>query len=107
MAYKKQYNSLKGHYGGDFEPLDKVIEQEEKPAEVASKPSNDGFVEALNNTVNIRLAPGTDGEIIGQVSRGTRLAYKGRTEIVENTPWYMIEYDGKDAWISGNISKLD
>ena len=101
MAYKKHYNS------GDFEPLDKMTGREEKPAEGASKPANEGLVEVVGNMVNIRLAPGTDGEIIGQVSRGTRLAYKGRTEIVENAPWYMIEYGGKDAWISGNISKLD
>lgn len=107
MAYKKRYGGMKAQYSGDFEPLDKIIRQEEKPAEGASKHSNEGFVEALNNAVNIRLAPGTDGEIIGQAPRGTRLAYKGRTEIVEDTPWYMIEYDGKDAWISGNQSKLN
>lgn len=107
MAYKKRYGGMKAQYSGDFEPLDKIIRQEEKPAEAASKPANEVLVEVVGNMVNIRLAPGTDGEILGQAPRGTRLAYKGRTEIVEDTPWYMIEYDGKDAWISGNISKLD
>ena len=106
MAYKKQYGGVRSEHAGVFAPADKPEQPKEKPVVVPSAPAGEGLVEATNNAVNIRLAPGTDGEIIGQVARGEKLAYKGETQTVENTPWYKVEYDGKDAWISGNISKI-
>lgn len=62
------------------------------------------FVESTGNGVNIRTAPSTvTGKKLGKVYKGDRLPYQG---IISDEGWYLVEYRGQNAWISGKYSKL-
>lgn len=61
-------------------------------------------VEVTGGSVNVRTAPNTQtGKIIGVAHRGDVFPYQGETS--ENG-WFLIEYKGQNAWISGKYAKL-
>ena len=51
----------------------------------------------------VRSAPNTAGKALGVAKKGTKLPYGGQTS--ENG-WYLVEYKGQNAWVSGKYSKL-
>ena len=62
------------------------------------------LVKVTGGTVNVRTAPNTKtGEILGVVKRGSTYEFGGQTSA---DGWFLIDYKGKNAWISGAYSKL-
>lgn len=51
----------------------------------------------------VRSAPNTNGTKLGIVKAGTVLTYGGETS---QTGWLLVEYDGKNGWVSGKYGKL-
>lgn len=51
----------------------------------------------------IRTAPNTDGTRLGAAKRGDELPYGGTTAA---NGWHLVEYEGKNAWVSGAYGKL-
>ena len=51
-----------------------------------------------------RTAPNTDGEKLGVAKNGWTYDYQGQTS--ENG-WHLIEYDGKNGWVSGKYGKVE
>jgi GH25 family lysozyme M1 (1,4-beta-N-acetylmuramidase) len=51
----------------------------------------------------VRTAPNTSGKKLGVAHEGDRLPYGGETS--ENG-WNLVEYKGKNGWVSGKYSKL-
>jgi uncharacterized protein YraI len=51
-------------------------------------------------TLNVRSGPGTSYPRVGQVRRGETYTIVGRTEAGD---WWQITYDGKPAWVSGEL----
>jgi len=60
-------------------------------------------VEIEGGDCYVRTAPGTDGNKMGVAHRGNRYAYQGQTS--ENG-WHLIEFGGKNGWVSGKYSRL-
>ena len=73
----------------------------QKPVEAALKQ-----VKVTGELVNVRSAPGTSARILGVVKKGATLLYQGQEAQVNGTPWYLVEYDGQNAWISGKYSEV-
>lgn len=83
---KKTRELLTGMYG------------ETKPAPV---------VEVVGGTVNVRSAPGTSGtRIIGVARKGEKYHYGGSAEMVDGRDWYLIDYKGREGWITSKFSRL-
>lgn len=57
-------------------------------------PSPTGLVAEAKYTVNVRSGPGTDFDVIGQITPGTRYAILGNTG-----SWYEIDYNGQSAYV--------
>ena len=63
------------------------------------------FIEIL--PIHVRSAPGNQYMSLGTVQPGSRLPYQGETHEDENgVVWYLVEYDGQNAWISGKYSRV-
>ena len=61
-------------------------------------------VRITGGTVNIRTAPNTKtGEIIGVAKRGSKFDFGGQKSA---DGWYLIDYLGRNAWVSGAYSEL-
>jgi len=64
-------------------------------------------VYVTGGSVNVRSAPGTAGtRILGTVHKGDKLPYQDVTNNVDGREWYLIEFKGRNAWISSKYSKL-
>ncbi|WP_058486440.1 C40 family peptidase [Defluviitalea phaphyphila] len=61
--------------------------------------STDGI--STGDRVNIRQAPNTSSEILGQVNKGDSLIIIGKSG-----EWYNIEYNNQEAWIHSNYVNL-
>ena len=59
-------------------------------------------VEVTGGSVNVRIAPGKDGRILGVARRGDRLPWRGQ----DANGWHQVDYRGQGAWISGKYSRL-
>lgn len=58
-------------------------------------------------SLNVRSAPGTeDTKVLGVVHKGDTLPYGGETRQVDGRDWYLIEFDGKNGWVSSKYSKV-
>lgn len=65
------------------------------------------YILITGNSVNIRTAPGTNGKILGVAHKGDRIPYQGEVNTVNDYPWYLVEYDNQNAWVSGKYSKVE
>lgn len=54
-----------------------------------------GRVTAEGNSLNLRAAPGTDGEKIGSLPHGAVVAVDGMKD-----GWFKVKYDGKEGYVS-------
>ena len=82
--------------GKDFDTLFKAID--------GAKPT--GQRVEITGHVNIRTAPGYDSKVIGTAHAGETYPYQGVTKEAEGKPWYLIEYEGDNGWVSGKYAKL-
>lgn len=62
---------------------------------------------AITASLNVRTAPGTTGtKVLGVVHKGDALPYGGETRQVDGRDWFLVEYQGKNAWVSSKYSKI-
>jgi outer membrane protein assembly factor BamD (BamD/ComL family)/uncharacterized protein YraI len=63
------------------------------------------FVESQNDTLNVRLGPGTDYPVIGQVAAGAQLALLGRNEAGD---WLVVCCVGdRPGWVAARLVRTD
>lgn len=78
---------------------EEVEEKEPEPEENSSQ----SVQVCSGNTINVRIEPNTDGEVLGIVRNGDTLEYLGETS--ENG-WFKVSFQGQTAWISGKYTEL-
>ena len=61
------------------------------------------YVEITGDSVNVRSGPGTQYKVLGIVHKGERLPYGGQRS---EDGWYLVEYKGMNAWVSGKFARL-
>lgn len=61
------------------------------------------FVEVAGKSVNVRSGPGLNYAVLGIVHQGDLLPYGGERSA---DGWYLIDYKGMNAWISGKYGRL-
>jgi hypothetical protein len=63
------------------------------------------FVESQGDTLNVRLGPGTDYPVSGQVTAGARLALLGRNEAGD---WLVVCcVDDRPGWVAARLVRTD
>lgn len=63
-------------------------------------------VKITGGTVNVRSAPGTASRVLGVVKKGDRLPYQGEEQEVDGRPWYLVEYNGENGWVSSKYANI-
>lgn len=56
------------------------------------------YLVVTGSVVNVRLGPGVDYDLLGQVRDGDLLKASAHSE----NNWYLVEFQGKKGWISGD-----
>lgn len=55
----------------------------------------------------VRSGPGTSGtRILAVVHKGDRLPFQGETRQIDGRDWYLIEFEGVNAWVSSKFAKV-
>ena len=62
-------------------------------------------VEATGS-VNVRSAPGTSSKVLGVLKKGETALYQGERSAVDGRDWYLIEFDGKNGWVSSKYAVI-
>ena len=62
-------------------------------------------VEATGD-VNVRSAPGTGHNILGVLKKGQTAPYQGEKSAVDGRDWFLIEFDGKNGWVSSRYAVI-
>ena len=59
------------------------------------------------NEIHVRSAPGDKYQSLGTVQPGYRMPYQGETHKGDDgVPWHLVEFDGQNGWISGNLAEV-
>lgn len=75
-----------------------------KAVKAAQKPIGGAqTVQIVGGDCWIRSAPSTSGERLGVAHEGDKLTYGGQTN---GNGWHLVEYQNKNAWVSGKFSEL-
>lgn len=78
--------------------MEKALDEQDEPAEQPK------YVLIRGGDCYIRSAPNkTNSKKYGVAHRGDKYLYQGQTS---DDGWHLIEYKGKNAWVSGKYSKL-
>lgn len=65
------------------------------------------IVKITGGTVNVRSAPGVEGtRVLGIAKLGDKLPYQGEEREVDGRPWYLVEYNGNNGWVSSKYAKV-
>lgn len=65
------------------------------------------MVKITGGTVNVRSAPGVEGtRVLGVAKLGDKLPYQGEEREVDGRPWYLVEYNGNNGWVSSKYAKV-
>lgn len=69
--------------------------------------SGSGRKVKATGSVHIRTSPSRSGRIIGSISYGTRLRYRGKSsKDGRGVRWYAVYYNGRKGWVSSRYSRL-
>ena len=90
---------------GDGHTLSWFTEEPEPVPEPT--PTPDKYVLITGDSVNVRDAAGTKGNVIGCAYKGDKLPYGGLTADIDGRDWYRVEYKGTDGWVSSKYSRLE
>lgn len=123
LGYKLPKYGADGDYGGETENAvrtfqldhgilpDGVMQQDDFAALFAALDGDtpapsEQTVEITGDTVNVRNAPGTTGtRVIGIARKGEKYTYVGKDH-KDGRDWYMIDYKGREGWVTSRFSKL-
>jgi hypothetical protein len=62
-----------------------------------------GITATVNTSVNFRMGPSTDTEVIKQLSKGVILTIIGET----SSGWVPVEYEGTKGWVSAEFISIN
>ena len=99
-AFQKEYGlPVDGvmNVGTDYDTLFKALDDD---------PQRYKSVEITGGSVNVRSAPGLDSKVLGVAHKGDVYPYQGVEREAEGKPWYLIEFNGQNAWVSSKYAKL-
>lgn len=72
-----------------------------------SSGSSSGKKVKTTGSVHIRSSASRSGKILGSVSAGTKLTYRGKTsKDSRGVKWYAVKFNGKNGWVSSRYSYL-
>ena len=81
-----------------------VLLSEEELQQVAG--GKERYIEGDSGKSNVRTGPGLEYKSIGTLHRGESARYLGKTATDDRgVLWYMIRWDGHDAWVSSMYTK--
>ena len=111
LGYKLPVYGVDGEYGPETAGAIKAFQHDRGQDETGE--INAALLDALGlvtakvvvtgGSVNVRSAPSVEtGEILGVVKQGREFAYQG----IDNHGWHLIEYQGRNGWISGKWSEV-
>ena len=64
-------------------------------------------VKIMGGTVNVRSGPGVDGtRVLGVVKKGDKLPYQGEEREVDGRPWYLVDFNTSNGWVSSKYAKV-
>lgn len=88
-------------------PVTGVYDDATRAALTGTQPVQRHDVTVTGDSVNVRSGPGTSGtRILGVVHKDNRLPYQGKTHMVGDRPWYLVEFNGANGWVSSLYAKL-
>ena len=87
---------------GEYGPITHKAMQEALKAK--GTPENPQYVVIKGGNCYIRTEPNTNGEKYGVAYEGDKLKYGGETY---KNGWKLVEYQNKNAWVSGKYGKLE
>lgn len=110
-GYKLPVYGADGEYGPETASAIKAFQHDRGQDETGE--INAALLDALGlvtakvvvtgGSVNVRSAPSVEtGEILGVVKQGRELVYQG----IDKDGWHLIEYQGRNGWISGKYSEI-
>lgn len=110
-GYKLPVYGADGEYGPETASAIKAFQHDRGQDETGE--INAALLDALGlvtakvvvtgGSVNVRSAPSVEtGEILGVVKQGREFAYQG----IDKDGWHLIEYQGRNGWISGKWSEV-
>lgn len=110
-GYKLPVYGADGEYGPETASAIKAFQHDRGQDETGE--INAALLDALGlatakvvvtgGSVNVRSAPSVEtGEILGVVKQGREFTYQG----IDNHGWHLIEYQGRNGWISGKYSEV-
>ena len=86
---------------GDYGPVTHAALM--KAIEGQTAPVKGKVVRITGGNCWARSAPNTDGAKLGVAKNGWTYDYQGQTE----GGWHLIEFDGRNAWVSGKYGKVE
>lgn len=85
--------------GADYEALFSILN--DAPAPPAR------YVEITGGSVNVRSAPGTTGtRVLGTAHKGDKLPWQGESMRADGRVWFLVEFKGKNGWVSEKYARL-
>ena len=64
-------------------------------------------IKITGGSVNVRSGPGTAStRILGVVHKGDKLPYQDQEQMVDGRPWYLVEYNGENGWVSSKYAQV-
>lgn len=104
-----------GDFGAETEKAVKAFQKEaglkasgiyDAATEKALKEKVYGKVEITGGSLNVRSAPGYDTKVLGTVHKGDVLVYQGEVRQAEGKDWYLVIFNGQNAWVSSKYARL-
>lgn len=86
-------------------PVTGVYDEATRAKLTGTEPVQRRDVEITGGSVNLRSAPGTNGtRVIAVVHKGDQFPYQGEARQVDGRDWYLLEYEGVNAWVSSKLA---
>jgi peptidoglycan hydrolase-like protein with peptidoglycan-binding domain len=88
-------------------PVTGVYDEATRAKLTGTQPVQRREVEITGDSVNVRSGPGTSGtRILAVAHKGDRLPFQGETRQIDGRDWYLVEYEGVNAWVSSKFAKV-
>lgn len=88
-------------------PVTGVYDEATRAKLTDTQPVQHHDVVVTGDSVNVRSGPGTSGtRILAVVHKGDLLPFQDETRKINGRDWYLIEYEGANAWVSSLYAKV-
>lgn len=99
--------ALKAYQKASGLPVTGVYDEATRAKLTGTQPVQRREVKITGDSVNVRSGPGTSGtRILAVAHKGDRLPFQGETRQIDRRDWYLVEYEGVNAWVSSKFAKV-